>query len=186
MTEEAKKVVVALSGRTKSGKSTVAEALADHLGWPSASFGNFVRSEAASRGIGETREELQDLGEALIEDLGWEEFCLRTLCHVELEGSSVPCIVDGVRHVDALTTLRKIFQPVPVHLVHLEVPDELRDARLATDGVSGEQGKKWEEHSTERDVATLLPEMADLRLPASGDDPSLTASEIESWLESVI
>jgi dephospho-CoA kinase len=186
MTVEAKKVVVALSGRTKSGKSTVAEAFAERLGWPNASFGNFVRSEAASRGIGETREELQDLGEALIEDLGWEEFCLRTLRHGELDGNSVPCIVDGVRHVNALTTLRKIFQPIPVHLVHLEVPDELRDTRLAADGVSSEQGKEWEEHSTERDVATLLPEMADLRLPASCDDPFLTASEIESWLESVV
>jgi adenylate kinase family enzyme len=182
---DAKQVVIGLSGRTRSGKSTIAAALVERLGWPNASFGDFVRAEAATRGIGEEREGLQELGEALIAELGWPEFCTRTLRHSGLDGSSVPCIVDGVRHVDALTTLRRVFQPVPVLLVHLEVPDELRDARLAVDGISEVQGRKWEEHSTERDVAKLLPEMADLKLPASGDDPSATVDAIETWLGSV-
>ena len=181
---DAKRVVVGLSGRTKSGKSTIAVALAERLGWPNASFGDFVRAEAATRGIGEEREKLQELGEALIAELGWTGFCRRTLRHSGLDGTTAPCVVDGVRHVDALTTLREIFEPVPVLLVHLEIPDELRDARLAEEGVSNTQGRKWEEHSTEREVAKLLPEMADCKLLAPGDDPSPTVDAIESWLRS--
>lgn len=112
------RLVIALSGRTKAGKSTIAEALALRLHWPCASFGGYVRAEAHRTNRPDDRESLQELGADLIARLGWEGFCRGTLAHAGLDGSSAPCIVEGVRHLDALDMLRHFFEPIP----HLPSP----------------------------------------------------------------
>ena len=72
-------LVLCLAGRAAAGKSTLAEALVERLGWPSASFGDYVRAQARARSLGANRETLQDLGAQLIETYGWDGFCRRTL-----------------------------------------------------------------------------------------------------------
>lgn len=176
------RLVIALSGRTKAGKSTIAYALAEQLGWSSASFGDYVRDQARRANQPEDREALQELGAELIARLGWDEFCRRTLAHAGIEEPSTPCIVEGVRHLDALDALRRVFEPFPVYLVHLDVANEERDRRLASEGVSAERGAAWERHSTERDVAQALPDRADLRVPV-GETPEQPVAAIIDWLK---
>lgn len=176
------RLVIALSGRTKAGKSTIAQALAEQLGWPSASFGDYVRNEARRAGRPDDRETLQELGAELIVRLGWDEFCRRTLAHGGIEHGPTPCVVEGVRHLDALQGLRQVVQPLPVYLVHLDVVDEERDRRLASEGVSAERGAAWERHSTERDVAEALPDRADLRV-AVEETPERPVAAITDWLQ---
>ena len=176
------RMVIALSGRTKAGKSTIARALAERLGWPWASFGEYVRAEASRTDRPDDRETLQELGAGLIASLGCEEFCRRTLAHASLDGDSVPCIVEGVRHLDVLRSLRDLFDPFPVYLVQLEVADEERDRRLTAEGIDPERGAAWEQHSTERDVAAALPARSDLRVRV-GQTPESSVAAIVAWLE---
>jgi len=175
--------VLAISGRIGAGKSSLAAELHKLLGWPRASFGEFVRAEANRRQLVESRENLQDLGAELITTLGWPEFCARTLAAVGLGANSVPCVVEGVRHVDALTALRDFFAPVPVYLVHVEVPDEQRAQRMASEGIDSRQAEGWAQHSTERDVAHALPAAADVRVATAGTVEE-AVRVVSDWLES--
>lgn len=175
------KLVLGLSGRIRAGKSTLTSALAQRLGWPTASFGHFVRSQAIRRQIGEDRDTLQALGEELISTLGWHEFCERMLGHAGLSPSTEPCIIEGIRHVEALQTLRGIFSPWPVYLVHVQTSEPQREVRLQRDGISPEQAAKWSQHSTERDVLDALPALADLSVASDGS-PDGAVEQVLSWL----
>lgn len=175
------RLVVALSGRTKAGKSTIARALGERLHWPCASFGDYVREEARSTGRGDAREDLHELGTELIATLGWEEFFRRTLAQAGLDKDSVPCIVEGIRHLDALTTLHALFLPVPVYLVHLDVPDKERERRFQAEGIASQRAAGWDQHSTERDVAEALPARAELRVSVS-ESPAPSVNAIVDWL----
>ncbi len=174
-------LVLALAGRTKAGKSTIARALGERLGWPWASFGEYVREEAQRTGRTDAREDLQELGAELIAGLGWEEFCRRTLAYAGLDSDSAPCIVEGVRHIEALTALRDLFTAVRVYLVHVDVPDEERERRLQAEGIARERASAWERHSTERDVIEALPARAELRIRA-GQFPEPSVNAIVDWL----
>jgi chloramphenicol 3-O-phosphotransferase len=176
------RLVIGLSGRTKAGKSAIAHALGERLGWPWASFGEYVRSEARLTGRSEDRESLQELGVELIDRLGWDTFCRRTLDHARLDSDSVPCIVEGIRHVEVLRTLRDLFAPFPVYLIHLRLADEERDRRLAAEGIDPRRGVVWEQHSTERDVAKALPDRADLHVKIE-ETPDASVATILDWLK---
>src|SRR5262245_8749461 len=96
--------VLCLAGGIGSGKTELASRLASRLAWPWVSFGNHVRAVAKDRGLPETREQLQALGEELIgRDL--DGFCLAVLGQAHWhEGASI--IVEGIRHAEALGALR--------------------------------------------------------------------------------
>jgi cytidylate kinase len=174
------KLVLGLSGRIAAGKSTITSALAEALAWPTASFGAFVRAQAAHRDLPADRDTLQAVGEELIGALGWPEFCECTLAHAGLTTVSVPCIVEGIRHVPALETLRAMFER-PVYLVYLEASEAERTRRLQREGVSSEQAMTWSEHSTEHDVRDALPALADLSVTAEGTSDA-AIDEILAWL----
>lgn len=175
------KLVLGFSGRIRAGKSTVTSATAQALGWPTASFGDYVRAEATQRHLPGDREALQTVGEELISTLGWPEFCERTLAHAGLTRTSVPCIIEGIRHVTALETLRAMFEPVRVYLIHVQTSEHERERRLRREGVSREQAAVWSQHSTERDVQDALPSSADLRVTLE-DTPDTAVGEISAWL----
>lgn len=141
-----------------------------------------MRAEARRTARPDNREDLQELGAELIARLGWEEFCRRTLARAGLDRDSATCIVEGVRHLDALDALRDFFDPFLVYLVHLELGDEERDRRLTAIGVDPERGGAWEQHSTERDVPEALPARADLRVPVEQTLGASVAAIID-WLE---
>lgn len=157
-------VVVCFSGGIASGKTTLATAVADHLGLTVATFGGFVRGVARTRGIAEQRAELQALGEALIAEMGWGAFCSAVLDAAAWSvGGSI--VVDGIRHVAAFEAVKSLVVPVPARLIFVDVQREVRQARAA-ESRTGEGGNlaKADAHSTERDVHGALCERADLVL----------------------
>jgi adenylate kinase family enzyme len=172
---------VSLAGRTRAGKTTLAVALADGLGWPQTSFSSFVRAIAADRGLGEDRRTLQDLGAEMIETLGPRGFVEGALDHAGLASSNAPFVIEGVRHVTTLEALKWVVAPHPVALIYLAVSDDERDRRLAAEGISAAEGSRWEEHSTEYDVLHRLEEAADLVIDA--DLPrDFVANTAVTWL----
>jgi cytidylate kinase len=171
-------VVLCFSGGIASGKTTLARAVGDRLSVPVASFGDFVRAAARDSGLPDDRATLQQLGEKLIADLGWEDFCRRVLSAAGWAPGAA-LIVDGVRHVAALENIRRVVTPTPVRLVFVVASREVRDRRAA---VRGTELADADEHSTERDVHDALHQLADLRLDGTLDvadleEEVLTANE---------
>jgi len=157
--------VVGLSGRLGSGKSSLASILAERFGWPKVAFGDYLRHLAEQRGLGVDRQSLQYLGEEQIA-LGWDGFCLAVLNHFKWRPGQ-GLVVDGIRHITAVSTLNRLLCPQSVFLVHLAVDEEIRQNRLSRrDGIQG-QWKKAEDHSTEADVKEALPRAANMIVDAT-------------------
>ncbi len=154
--------VVTFSGKIGSGKSEISSALASRLRWPLASFGDYLRSIARVRGLSESREVLQGLGESLVAG-DVHGFCKAVLS----QANWVPAqglVVDGVRHSEVASTLRELVAPLPLLLVLVEVPDVVRGARLFKKGVEYELLRELDLHSTESQVSSTLPHIADLKI----------------------
>lgn len=172
--------VVGFSGKRGSGKSTISRQVSEALGWPRAGFGDYVRAEANRRGLDHKIETLQTVGESLI-DTGPETFCRAVLLEARWEPNT-SLIIDGIRHVEIVVALRKIMVPADFRLVHITVEEPLREARLiGRDSIDGESIRRYDRHSTEAQVATALPELADLVLDGS-DEESALVGRIVRWV----
>jgi cytidylate kinase len=156
-------VVIAIAGRIGSGKSSISIILASELGWKRASFGDFVRSVAAKRGQEPCREVLQEIG-AELEANDPSAFCKEVLASAGWR-SGEAVVIDGIRHESILAILKKLVAPLPVFFVYLEAEDDTRKARVAQrERIEADLLPTVELHSTERDVISRLPDLADLRL----------------------
>lgn len=168
--------IVGLAGVPGSGKSAVAKSLSGALGWQSASFGAYVRSIAEQRGLSRDRKVLQDLGEALIQELGWKDFCRDTLNYVHwTTGESG--VIDGVRHKEAWDTLQDQLRPDRASLVFIDVPPATAESRLAGRG----EYLALEElldHPNESQSYSVLRVNADLVVSGTGDIEQLTKTLI--------
>jgi cytidylate kinase len=165
-------IVICFSGGIGSGKTTLARAVAARLGARVASFGDYVRAEATSRGIGHDRAALQDLGETLIDEMGWPAFC-----RAVLEGAGWSpgrsLVVDGVRHVAALDGIRTCVAPTPTKLVFVDASRDDRQARVDVLRGKPDNLERAEGHSTEQDVKDKLQLVADLTLPGTATPEEL-------------
>lgn len=159
-------VVVGLSGRVGSGKSSLAACLAERSGWLRAAFGDYVRELARIRGLRhEDRQILQAVGLAEIAK-GWRPFCSAVLNHAGWEPGT-PLIVEGIRHREAAETIRGITRPDKSFLVYLAAEDDLIAARLKVRGKDVGSLGEIEGHATESQTRDELPRIADLVLDAS-------------------
>lgn len=156
-----KSLVLGFSGKIGTGKTAVSECVAQQLGFPRVSFGNSVRSIAQRRGLENSRETLQDIGESLVEN-DCRQFCWSVLNQVDwIPGQNL--VVDGIRHVKVLNEIRKIVLPSELSLIYIQVNEAIRFSRLKnrpSDDLDhlAQIGK----HSTEEHVKKLLLERADL------------------------
>lgn len=172
-----KPIMIAVAGGIGAGKSEFVRALADRMGAAISGFGDFVRDEAAARGISSSRENLQTLGEKLKQDLGDEEFARRVITRAPTTGAIV---IDGVRHSEMADAIARVVAPQRFVLIFLDADDELRRARVAARRPD-EVGRLAElaSHSTERQVHDgSLRERADLVLDARAPVPDLVREAI--------
>ena len=162
-------IAVAFGGRLGTGKSSISTALAEDMGWKRVSFGDFVRSIARIRGMEPSRQVLQDIGGEL-ESEDPIAFC-RNVLKAGGWNPGEAVVVDGIRHARVLNILRELVAPVPLFFVFLDAEYQSREQRLyQRDSIDAESLAVAESHSTEHDVISVLPDLADLRL--SNDDGS--------------
>ncbi|MFC1611494.1 AAA family ATPase [Myxococcota bacterium] len=155
--------VVGISGGIGAGKTTISTELASRLGWRRTSFGDYVRKVAVQRGLGTDRSALQRTGEDLIEQ-GWERFVEAVLKSCGWS-QGFPLVVDGIRHVEALQTIRHLVAPQPTFLILLELDEGERESRTKSrDGAASAHLAEADSHSTETQVPRELRECADLVL----------------------
>lgn len=168
---------VAIAGRIGSGKTTLASVLADRLQCPMASFGSYVRSVALQRGLDPAdRAALQDLGEELIGE-GWHSFCRSVLNHGGYVSGAV--VVDGIRHVAAITTIRELVAPTPCRLVAVRARDESRAERLRLRGVTLQAAQAADAHVGESEVHQVIDHA---EFVVDEQDPSEAADRVLTWL----
>ncbi|MFB2836539.1 AAA family ATPase [Floridanema evergladense] len=176
-----KPIVVGFAGSIASGKSTLSIEVASSLEWQRVSFGDYVRTVAQSQGLGDSREALQAVGASLINQ-GMEQFCKAVLAQVNWQPGQ-PLVVDGIRHAEIIPVLRQIVTPLDFRLVFVGVNESIREARLVERGLSDRQ--QWqllEAHSTEAQVQTALPAMADLTVDGTRKIEDLVL-EIVGWIK---
>ena len=157
--------ILAFAGPICSGKSVISTSVAQRLGWDWVSFADFLRDEARRRGIDPSlRSLLQDLGQAFI-DKGWTSFCKSVLDY----GKWVPgmnLVIDGIRHVEAVHTLRMLTAPSHLAVVFVETPIQIRKARF----LAREPGASFDAvdtHPVEMETQTALMQVAGYKVDGS-------------------
>lgn len=157
--------LIALSSRIGAGKSTIARALSETLNWPRVSFGEYIRNVAREQRLSDSRASLQELGESLVE-ADATGFTTAVLSTVNWQDGA---IVDGIRHLSVLQALRNLVSPMRVLPVYVEVEESVRLKRLRARGMSEEEIKRADAHSTEVDVQGVLRQMAVIAVRGDGE-----------------
>jgi dephospho-CoA kinase len=173
-------IVLGFAGSIASGKSTLSIEVASSLGWQRVSFGDYVRTVAQCQGLGESREVLQAVGAALI-DQGIEQFCSSVLAQGHWKPGQ-PLVVDGFRHAEVVSVLRRLIAPSYLLLVFVAVNESIRETRLIERGlIQYEELQQIEAHSTEAQVQTVLLGMADLTVDSTSTIEELV-KKIVTWV----
>jgi dephospho-CoA kinase len=149
-----------LSGSSKVGKTSIARKLADAIGCPTASFGDYVRSRAVTvlGGGSATRQQLQELGQQLVTKDA-ESFCRSVLSFGGFKPGE-PFVLDGLRHLQVLPAIQSIAPDGIPRIIYLEAPTDLRIARW--DGaISASELSEVDSHPVEADLVQIR-KMADI------------------------
>jgi cytidylate kinase len=155
--------IVGVSGPARSGKSTVAKGVAAATGGDRVSFGDYVRRIAVDRGFPERRQQLQALGQELLDELGPDEFTARVLADTE---EAATLVVDGVRHLSVNDVLAR--RADRYLLVFVELDQGVRRSRLEELEGDSLDLSGVDDHSTECE-APALRGLADLVLDGADD-----------------
>lgn len=173
-------VIVGIIGKIRSGKSSLSSGLSENLNWPYVSFGDEVRSITRQRGLDPSREILQEIGEELVAKSA-REFCEAVIAQAEWHpGQSL--VVDGIRHLKIVEILRDLVRPSVLRLVYVKTADDVREGRLADEITDRQELDRIEHHSTEVQVGTILPTLADLVVDGAMPLNSLIR-EIVTWID---
>ena len=180
--------ILCISGRRKSGKTTLSNAISKKKGWRRLSFGNYIRNEAEkdleykSLLEVEKKKYLQNLGDRLIKEQGYENFCQEFLKFNEWNETE-NLVIDGVRHKQILIKLMKFS--LKVFMIYIQVEDEEIRRRILESNGSDEDFQRYietEQHPTETQVVSTLQLYADKVLDGRNNKDFLV-EEVIIWLE---
>jgi hypothetical protein len=159
-------LVVCLSGRIGSGKSSVASRLGLALGWPKTGFGDYLRCRIAQQGGDpDSRQALQDLGQFLV-DTDPDQFCADVLGLAGFApGGNL--VLDGIRHVSIYARITTHVFPSKACLLHLSADDANVKARVASRSHGSADLNRAEAHRVESELLLGLPEIADAVLDSN-------------------
>lgn len=161
------RLIIAISGRMASGKTTLADALAAALDGATKSFGDYVRHLAAQNGGSTDRGRLQEIGQSAVE-IDAMSFLERFFQWASPDHSSA-VILDGLRHVSVRDALRHhaAQRQLSLTFVHVEADDERRYGRLRSRGDDDATLAAYEAHISEMDARNRLRNEADVIIQRS-------------------
>ena len=137
-------LIIGLTGTSGAGKGTVASYL-KQKGFVYYSCSDILREELKQRGIEDTRDNLQALGNQIREKFGYGELAKRLLKKI-IKNKEQKAIVDSIRHPKEIEELQKNKN---FYLIALDAPIKLRYKRIKTrlrngDNVTFEKFKEQE------------------------------------------
>ena len=160
MTEQG--MVVAFAGPLGSRKSDLSRAVAEALGWPRRSFGDYLRNLAEQSGRERNdRAFLQELGQSLVQT-DPDKFVRDVLEGIDWR-KTPNVILDGLRHAEVRHALILFLreQGVALKLVYVEMSDREREESERKRGVSLRQLSAYEQNLTEAQISDVIPAYAD-------------------------
>ncbi len=168
-------LVLAISGASSSGKSTLSRGLLEELGGSVRAFGAVVESESLRRGRSSAKEDLQETGVDLISE-GWDSFVRLLLSPAP---TSNTLIVDGIRHRAAIDELSRQLPGARLVHVHVATPRQVLVERT----IARSEDVTLLDHAVEAE----LPEVArDADVVVQGDgDPAANRAAVLSIVLSV-
>jgi adenylosuccinate synthase len=177
--------LVIFTGRTGTGKSTLAAALQQSLGFLILHTTDIIRDEAARRGRASDRLSLQELGDLLDGETD-HRWPLEAVAALSEANPSRPIAVDNLRHWPQLLRFRE-WPDWRIAHVHLEAPMGLLEQRFADKRQhrSGEAALAYKDADLLKDPADvrLFQEDADLRLATDTIDPGAFLRAIAALLD---
>lgn len=157
-------VVITLSGAVGSRRSELAIRLAAHLGWPCVKFSDYIKDTIREDGGDpDDRIQLQSYGQKLVQNQ-LEKFVDGVLAKAAGWGPGRDLVVDGLRHVEVLLTLKHKVAPSKVLYVDVSVDPLRRDEGVRDRGIAEQVLYRYERDLTEAQLARILPAYADLKV----------------------
>lgn len=164
---------ICLCGRIGSGKSTIAQELAQMKGVPVFSTGEYVKQIARCEGYKEFgRETLQKVGSILISK-GWDQFCHGFLQYYQWSTGNA-CVIESIRDIGFYDEIKSIVTPLRTYLVFIDICEETRIQRILQR--DGDCNLSYDNHETEAHYKELL-RAADIVI-RNDKSPRIVAREI--------
>lgn len=176
--------VLVLSGHSRSGKSTIAQALiAQQPEWARASCGEYVRARARELGVSLALPDTHALGQRLVEQMGGRSFLEAVIDHAEIPAGAKSLIIDDVYHVAVFEALRERWQGL--RFTTVDLPESVRRELLHQQGLDDRQVAQLEDspldHAVEQLERQYTPEIR-LTGAASPADAGAAIREIGDLL----
>jgi len=130
-------MIIGLTGRIAAGKGQIVNYLLEK-GFNYTTISNLVREEAARRGIGITRENLQNLGNQVRKEEGASAWIKRLVSNIK---ENEDYIVDGIRNTGEVEELRKQRY---FFLISIDAPQKIRFERMIKRAKPSDP-KTWED-----------------------------------------
>ena len=167
------------AGRTKSGKTTLAEHFCREHDVQKATVSDVVRRVANQRhpGAKQTLRVLQDLGAQIVRE-NPAAFC-RDVCRGIDFSRQRYAVLDGLRHQSLIQHLRALYPNLIVVVFYVEAPDATRLQRFSPT-ITDEQLRDIDAHPVEAEEDALR-EVADLVINTDRGEAE-TYDEVSGWL----
>lgn len=176
--------VLVLSGHSRSGKSTIAQALiAQQPEWARASCGEYVRARARELDVPLALPHTHALGQRLVEQMGGKGFLEAVLDHAQIPPGAQNLIIDDVYHLAVFEALRERWPGL--RFTTVELPESIRRDLLHQQGLDDQQVEQLEESPLDHAVEQLEHEYTpEIRLTGatSADDAGVAIREISELL----
>lgn len=159
-------LVITLSGGIGSRRSDLAEKLQSRLGWPRVKFSDLIRLRIREAGEdAENRLLQQQYGQRLVQ-YQLEDFVGGTLAMAPGWAQQGNLIVDGLRHVEVLLTLRRLVAEARsrVFYVHVRADPLEREAGARERGIQEQDMFRYDHALSEAQMNRILPAYADLEV----------------------
>lgn len=159
-------LVITLSGGIGSRRSDLAEKLETRLGWPRVKFSDIIRQRIEETGENpDSRPLLQQYGQRMVQ-YQLEEFVTGVLARAPGWEQDGNLIVDGMRHVEVLLTLRRMVRAAGSNLfyVHVRADPLEREAGARDRGIEEQDIYRYDHALSEAQMNRILPAYADLEI----------------------
>lgn len=159
--------IITLSGALGSRRSEIASKLAARLAWPEVKFSDYIRQCIEADGENKDDRMLQQqYGQRLVQN-DLEAFVDGVLAmKPEWVTHGHNLVVDGLRHIEVLLTLRHRAMAVGSRLIYIHVrPDPLKREGAASDrGILEQEMYRYDRALSEAQMNRILPAYADLEV----------------------